>query len=446
MPLNLNVPILEKRLSLSNAELKKLKTLISAWIISEKSAPNEEQLYPQLFKDIALIHSDGDEKLCLELYSKSDLNIEKIREIVENCSQKTFAIIVSPLLLYNEVKIERNEFRRRGKFDEVFLGLTIYDAKLDDVLLFEMVPLEEFPFGQDDLSGNVFTFGRMEWGQICNKIVLSLFEMSFHGISDSLVSTIFLPQSVDYGAPFPWIYYCVLSRKYDRIARESGLDDAFKMTVKDLFIFGVTPDILNTTPSFYYDKSAQTALVNYFLKVDDKTMLYQLRFDYHEAANLHVDLEVFDGNRSLGKLVKHELIDLGEMKEFNPGLLMIMAYYAMADPFFGRIIDKHVSGLSEMAKNPWLKKMFVDRESSLRMKYKDPYDHVSQNPELRNLLKRMYNEPVDEESVSLTLLQDLRSKGLVWTEGLKKWYISFLGKYVLESLEADELSKRSQMR
>jgi hypothetical protein len=99
-----------------------------------------------------------------------------------------------------------------------------------------------------------------------------------------------------------------------------------------------------------------------------------------------------------------------------------------------------------MAKNPWLKKMFVDRESSLRMKYKDLYDHVSQNPELRNLLKRMYDEPVDEESVSLTLLQDLRSKGLVWTEGLKKWYISFLGKYVLESLEADELSKRSQMR
>jgi len=271
----------------------------------------------------------------------------------------------------------KHEFPRRWKFDEVFLGSTIYDAKLDDVLLFEMTPLEEFPFGQDDQSGDVLMFWRMEWSQICNKIVLSLFEMSFHGISDSFISTIFLPQNVDYGAPFPWIYYCALSRKYDRITRQSGLDDAFKITIKDLFIFGAIPDFLDRPPSFYYDKSAQTALVNYFLKANDNNTLYQFRFDYHETANLHMDLEVFDDNRSLGQLVKHELIDLSEIKEFNPHLLMIILYYAIADHFLGRIIDKHVSGLSEMAKNPDLKKMFIDRRSSLRMKHKDLIDYVS---------------------------------------------------------------------
>lgn len=327
-------------IGLDEALFKKIKQAIDEWIISESTIKYIRHEYPPIFDDLLCVSAD-DGRLNIDLLEKENLTLTEIAKLHDHYSSNRFAIFVSFVPLFK--KPENLGPRRGYKLDDFIFGFILYEIVSRKILSLSIDPCSQLPFG-DSVSVDralVSSYGRT----LLNSFAIH--PPYFH-------SCCVLPTTSPNYTPILWLMYTLLDPRFDEEIRKRYAEKAPSVT--EFFTFGVAPDLREGLQSFFYDRRRQTAFVYLRIRENDEKRAYELRFDYHSCAKLHVDFEVHmtDPDKKVKKLLKHQEIDLTKVDRIDPTLSVSMLFTGMHDPYFDRIVDQHIAGLEEIVKdNPF---------------------------------------------------------------------------------------------
>jgi hypothetical protein len=395
---------------------QKIKLYIDEWIISESNIPYIQQRYPPIFNDLLCLSMNG-KGLDVNLLEKNALTLSGISKLRDRFSGFKFAIFASFVPLFRKPDYLGPE--KGFKFDDFIFGFVLYDMVSRKILSLSIDPCTQTPFtelGKIDRT-SVSSYGR------------TLLD-SFTVIPPFFHCCCPLPiVSQDY-APIPWLAYVLLNERFnERIRKLCGEDE---LSLGEFFTFGVAPDLIDRVSSFSYNKEKQSALVYLVFKKNDERLAYELRFDYHKLAEFHLDFEVHavDKSKKAKKLLGHEEIDLAEVDRIDPILLISMLFTGMHDPYFDKIVDRHIVGLGDVLKNNPILKDFLDYRKKTEDNVKFLKDHHKAIETLVNI------ENIDAES-SITKM--LEARKLITKEN-EKWYRTSYGEYVYNWLKREKLA------
>jgi len=357
-----------------------------------------------------------DANLHIDFFQKGKLSLSDIHDLHKRFSSSKFAIFASFVPLFR--KPEYLGQAKGFKFDDFIFGFVLYEMVSKQILSLSIDPYSQIPFrdtGKIDRV-SVSVYGRS---------LLNLFTIippNFHCCCPLPIA------SEDY-TPIPWLMYALLEKKFDEIIKEAHGEK--ELSISEFFTFGGAPDLDEGVSSFFYDKDRQAAYIYLIFRENERRLAYQLRFDYHNLADLHVDYEthMIGRNKQVRKLLKHQEINLSEVCRTDPFLMMSFLFTGMYDPYFDKIVDQHVAGLKDVIETYPLLRDFLDYRKSINEEIKALRGHKLAIEALLNI------ENVNEESPTVKFLE---ARGLlVKEEG--RWYRTFRGNYILNWLKRERL-------
>jgi hypothetical protein len=416
LPLGLST-IMRRRIDigLDDALFKKIKQNIDEWIISESSLNYIRHEYPPIFDDLLCLSSSG-EKLDVDIFEKESLTLAEIVKLRDCYSSHRFAIFVSFVPLFK--KPENLGPKRGYKFDDFIFGFVLYEIVSRKILSLSIDPCSQLPLSD---PANIDRASVSSYG----RTLLDSFTIHppyFH-------SCCVLPIASPYYTPIPWLTYTLLDPGFDERIRKCYGEK--ELSITEFFTFGVAPDLREGLSSFFYDKHRQTAFVYLRFRENNERRAYELRFDYHSLAKLHVDFEVHttSPNKKVKKVLKHQEIDLAKVDRIDPTLLVSLLFTGMYDPYFDKIVDQHIVGLKEIVRNnPFLEGFFNYR--------KNVQKDVGFLKNHREAFEAFVNiENLKGDSTATYLLEG-RKLILKQSTG---WYRTFYGGYVLDWLKREKL-------
>lgn len=365
---------------------QKIKLYIDEWIISESNIPYLQQRYPPIFNDLLCL-SMNRKGLDVSLLEKNGLTLSEIFKLRYRFACSKFAIFASFVPLFRKPDYLGPE--KGFKFNDFIFGFVLYEMVSKKILSLSIDPYSQIPFteyGKIDRT-SVSSYGRT----LLNS--LTVIPPFFHCCCPLPIA------SQDY-APIPWLAYVLLNERFDEKIRK--LCGENELSLSEFFTFGAAPDLSDRVSSFFYNKEKQTALVYLVFKNNDERLAYELRFDYHKLADLHLDFEVHtvDKSKKAKKLLGHEEIDLAEVDRIDPILLMSMLFTGMHDPYFDKIVDRHIVGLGDVLKNNPILKDFLDYRKKTEDNVKSLKNHHKAIETFVNI------ENVDGESLITKMLED----------------------------------------
>jgi hypothetical protein len=393
----------------------KIKQHIDEWIVSESELPYVRHEYPPIFDDLLCVYMNG-RKLEIDLFEKQTLTLTEIQKLRNKYHFSKFAIFASFVPLFK--KPENLGPGKGYKFDDFLFGFVIYEMASRKVLSLSIDPCSQLPISDPPQIDRTFvsSYGRTLLGSF------TIDPPYFH-------SCCVLPISSPEYTPIPWLMYVLLDPRFDqKIKQHYGTTE---LSLGEFFAFGVAPDLGEGQSSFFYDKCRQTAFVYLRFNDDGKKLAYELRFDYHSLAELHLDFEAhsIDLRKKMKKLLKHEEIDLTQVDQIDPTLLISILLTGMHDPYFDKIVDRHILGHKEiMEDHPFLKSLLDYRKN------------VEEDVELLKSRREIFEAFVNIENLkspsSVTAL--LESRKLILKNG-EGWSRTVNGAYIFNWLKREKL-------
>lgn len=377
--------------------------------------PYLHQKYPPIFNDLLCL-SMNSKGLEASLFEKGKLTLSEISQLRDRFSSSKFAIFASFVPLFKTPDYQGPE--KGFKFDEFIFGFVLYEMVSKKILSLSIDPYSQIPSKEPNKidRDSVSRYGRA---------LLNLFTVIppyFHCCCPLPIV------SQDY-APIPWLIFALLNAKFNGTIRKYRGEN--ELSLSEFFAFGAAPDLSDGLSSFYYDRERQVAFVYLIFRDNGNRLAYELRFDYHSFANLHMDFEIhaIDTDEKVKKILKHEEIDLTEVDQIDPVLLMSILFTGMHDPYFDRIVDQHIVGLDDVIKNNPVLRNFLD----YRNRTADDVKFLKNNKKPLTIFLNI--EKMHTES-SITKM--LTKRKLVIKENGRLYRTSY-GDYILNWLKREKL-------
>lgn len=394
--------------SFNNA--KKIYQIMQEFVKSEKELRYVG--YPKLhLSDIfskVLIINENQNSIDFDIVSKEKITLKEIQEI--QIKSKIYDNCIALSFFYLTKKISKNDF------NDVLVGLVLYDIKNAKTLCFRIVSSSYFyqfqPRNRD--------IGRYD-------VALSIFEEC---IQPNMVCKWYLPSLIDHPwyTPMPWIHYSVLLPIKNNTDLEN-IDKEKQLSIPEYFVFGI-PKWPAKSDNFVFEHFASFREGRATILFDfnsDKRITYPLRFDQSKGESLvHLDFAFYDGKQH--KLIAHRPLDLESVSAFSLPLYGSILAAGFFDGFFSTIIRKGVKGVEELRrKNPAylypLKIMWEVETAIIWLKENGGFD----------ILQKIYDEkPLTEKDI--THLEKTKNEHLfiaATDKNGKNWGLTPIGHIVI---------------
>ena len=317
--------------NIDSKNTEKIILYLKAFVKNELEIYSKNNLGKNLlniFSNVFLINEINDQINC-EILDKTQLTIEKIKEVRNTCERTENCFLFSFFNFYSKSK--------KSKFHpDMFIGCILYDLKNQKTISINLTSTFEESENTDLRGGKMFFY-------CCKKI----FEK--HIQKDTFLSIMHVSILHTTYTPLPWIFFGVL-HPFNNLYETSKNADFF-INIPEFFIFGISKE-LNTQESFYYNNitndSKGSAIIQLDLIKDDK-INYQLRFDVSKAEEfLHIDFGYYQN--TMNKLLSHHPIDMDLVKNFSKRLFVAIISSGFYDPKFAEILKYRLKNTPEIIK------------------------------------------------------------------------------------------------
>jgi hypothetical protein len=322
--------IMKKRLH--TAVSHKVYSSLLSWILNERGRKYGIDPISEIFSLVCIVQ-EKDKIITRRTYSKEELRLSKIYEIISEAKHSDNTIALSPIFLTRKSQVN----------DGGLIALMLYDVKNDQVLAFNIHGLPS-SIDRDETNPKQNDYD----------IVRHIFMKSITKEGDC-TSYVPLPFHFRWYTVLPWICYIVLSQVNIGI-NENPDSSVVPINIVQFFTFG------NASPaieghSFDYrvfapNRRGRASCIMTF-RHGDCTISYTLRFDQHPGKPfVHMDFSFYDKGGE-HKLISHRPLDLEEVYDNNHKLFFAMMFAGLFDGYFNTLLNVNLKGVDRLIKrNP----------------------------------------------------------------------------------------------